>query len=643
MRDLRPTTSRGSLRHVRRLDKRMVFKGGECMEEFCLWLLREERHKHARVFAHNLKGYDGYFILQFLYDNGIKPNVIMNGAKVMSITVPGPMNRLQRQFEFFPMALAKLPKAFGVQELCKGYFPHRYNTERNKNYRGELPEADFFDPEGMSESGKEQFAAWYRTEKEKTTIWDLQEELLKYCIVDVDILRRCCMRFREMFMRVTKKSKDDTGVDPLKDTITIAAACNLVLRRNFLEPNTIAIIPPRGYGPGQNFSLDSIRWLNYEAMKDNVSIQHALNGGEVRLHGRVTADGTCLENRKIYSYLGCIFHGCSACYDEDTISPISKKPMAELRRITLFRKKQLALIYPGYELVEIWEHEWKRIWKDLPDDVKGKIEVSRRLDPLIPRESLYGGRTEATKLLHRVRGDEVIRYLDFTSLYPWSNKYRPYPVGHPKIYTNNFKDISSYFGLIRCTVLPPRWLFHPVLPSRCHGKLMFALCGTCMHEKRQSYCPHSDEDRTISGTWVTSEVQKAEEMGYEIKDIEVVWHWDQRAEYDLKTKTKGLFTKYIDRFLRLKQEASGYPEWCVTDEDKQRYIEDYYRNEGIRLDPENIDKNPGMRSLAKLCLNSMWGEYSINQSINQSIKQPINQSIIYLYIIYNLNIIQYAE
>ena len=30
---------------------------------------------------------------------------------------------------------------------------------------------------------------------------------------------------------------------------------------------------------------------------------------------------------------------------------------------------------------------------------------------------------------------------------------------------------------------------------------------------------------------------------------------------------------------------------------------DYFRHEGIQLDPENIQKNPGLRSLAKLCLN----------------------------------------
>ena len=64
---------------------------------------------------------------------------------------------------------------------------------------------------------------------------------------------------------------------------------------------------------------------------------------------------------------------------------------------------------------------------------------------------------------------------------------------------------------------------------------------------------------------------------------------------------------YVNTFLKIKQEASGYPKDCVTEEQKQAYIEDYYDHEGIHLDPEKINYNPGLRSLAKLMLNSFWG------------------------------------
>jgi len=55
-------------------------------------------------------------------------------------------------------------------------------------------------------------------------------------------------------------------------------------------------------------------------------------------------------------------------------------------------------------------------------------------------------------------------------------------------------------------------------------------------------------------------------------------------------------------FLKFKQESSGYPSW-VQSEDKDKYIEDYRRVEGIALDKASISKNAGQRTLAKLQLN----------------------------------------
>jgi len=90
-------------------------------------------------------------------------------------------------------------------------------------------------------------------------------------------------------------------------------------------------------------------------------------------------------------------------------------------------------------------------------------------------------------------------------LYPTVNKYGEYPIGHPKIYTENFEPISTtqrpYNGLIKATVLPPRNLYHPLLPFRHGGKLLFPLCRTCAEEKQQTTCQHNTEERSITGTF----------------------------------------------------------------------------------------------------------------------------------------------
>ena len=153
----------------------------------------------------------------------------------------------------------------------------------------------------------------------------------------------------------------------------------------------------------------------------------------------------------------------------------------------------------GSNVIEMWECEINREL-GYDEDMQGYFDDYDITDPLEPRHAFYGGRTNATKLFHECKEGEEIRYVpgrvrniggivnsgifpsffsrytDFTSLYPWCNKMTRTVIGHPRIITENFDDISAYFGLIKCTVLPPRGLFHPVLPYRTQGKLMFPLC-----------------------------------------------------------------------------------------------------------------------------------------------------------------------
>lgn len=79
------------------------------------------------------------------------------------------------------------------------------------------------------------------------------------------------------------------------------------------------------------------------------------------------------------------------------------------------------------------------------------------------------------------------------------------------------------------------------------------------------------------------EVQKAIEMGYTVKAIQAVWRFENRVQYDAESKTGRLFTEYTNTFLKFKQEASSWPQWVMTNEDRERYIREYYENEGIHL------------------------------------------------------------
>jgi len=101
------------------------------------------------------------------------------------------------------------------------------------------------------------------------------------------------------------------------------------------------------------------------------------------------------------------------------------------------------------------------------------------------------------------------------------------------------------------------------------------------------------------------ELRLAVKKGYRIHEIHEVYEY-QVTQYNPETGDGGIFANYINTFLKLKAEASGYPGWVRSPEDEDRYVELFWQSEGIRLDRECIKFNAAKRGLAKLCLNSMW-------------------------------------
>ena len=140
-------------------------------------------------------------------------------------------------------------------------------------------------------------------------------------------------------------------------------------------------------------------------------------------------------------------------------------------------------------------------------------------------------------------------------------------------------------------------------------KLVFPLCKSCAQQQNQTRCRHSDSERELVGTWCTPELQEAEKQGYKIKKIFEIYHWNETTQYDPRSGEGGLFADYINTFLKIKQEASGWPSWCKDENTKSDYIRSYMEKERIQLDPEKIEHNPGLRALAKSKLTNFWGKY----------------------------------
>jgi hypothetical protein len=71
--------------------------------------------------------------------------------------------------------------------------------------------------------------------------------------------------------------------------------------------------------------------------------------------------------------------------------------------------------------------------------------------------------------------------------------------------------------------------------------------------------------------------------GYKLCEIHEVQHYPKRETYDPVTKSGGLFTGYINNALKLKQEASGFPHGCETEEQKDDFINKYMEMNGILI------------------------------------------------------------
>ena len=58
------------------------------------------------------------------------------------------------------------------------------------------------------------------------------------------------------------------NIDVFHESVTIASACNKVLRRLFLKPDTIGLIPTGGYSGNVNYSKKAMMWLVYREQLD---------------------------------------------------------------------------------------------------------------------------------------------------------------------------------------------------------------------------------------------------------------------------------------------------------------------------------------------------------------------------------------
>ena len=320
-------------------DSRPVrFRGEHCLRDFLEWLdtLTQEDTRSVNVLAHNFQGYDGYFVVNQYHSDNQKIQQIRNGCKLLE--VKHDKIRFIDSLSFFQMPLAVFPKTFGLTELKKGYFPHKFNIPDHQEDVGPIPAIDYYMPEAMSSEGRQKLETWHKEQGDNQVLFDFHKELVDYCKSDVRLLKEGCMTFKRVF-------EDKAGINPFEH-MTIASACNRDLRMNHMIPNSLASEPVSGWRNNINQSRVALEWLTWcdhhlrqqaltqltpeeleaedrmaRAYPDHPHpvhrshLQHVRSGGEYHVPGTpFTVDGFHPETRTICEFHGCFWHGCPQCY-----------------------------------------------------------------------------------------------------------------------------------------------------------------------------------------------------------------------------------------------------------------------------------------------------------------------------------------
>jgi hypothetical protein len=214
-----------------------------------------------------------------------------------------------------------------------------------------------------------------------------------------------------------------------------------------------------------------------------------------------------------------------------------------------------------------WALTMYKTWFMPPD----QLAILKPSEAKLVRESLHGGRTDKrANYMDLQTPHDRIEYVDFKSLYPSVQDCKVhdthFPVGVPSWGRFNgpssneklIADMGDKTGFVRISCKPLKYVTHPTLHRT--GKYS---------KEEQGVKLLFELDQKVSEVYAWPEIQEAIRCG-EIEVTEV---------HDCLLFDKGtyVFAEYVDFFFKLKEDAE-------------------------------VAGNEGLRSLAKLLLNSLWGK-----------------------------------
>ncbi|CAD5224215.1 unnamed protein product [Bursaphelenchus xylophilus] len=579
--------------------------------------------------------YAGRFDIPLLMEEIISENEHYNlqitnvGNKIYSLVIKGGGEfgciKFIDSYNHIPVPLEKMIETLDLKKIAndKGTFPHLFNQEQFYEYVNDgLPPIEYYNPDSMLTEKRAKFLEWY--EKHKSDDFNFKRELREYCINDVMLLAHALVTFRRQSREATGCPTDDI----LYSCTTLASACMRDFRMTCMPKDSIALVPEKGIGRYVNQSKVALKMLRYLKYSKGYELRFRdTPGGEYKLkverEGKIHhyfvdgfVDRSPAQSLVIEIY-GCFFHGCPKCFKyKDIIMPLGQ------RREELYLKtmqRQQAIENAGHEVETYWECDIQKILSTNEEMRNFFNDEIKNPGPLVLRDAFSGGRTGPSQLYAKADENFEITYTDIQSLYPYVLVTYPMPHGIPEHVLGsgpvlwNTPEIIKDDGVYKVLVVPPTNLAHPVLPSKINDQLMFVLCVACAKENcktnfpRNLICRHTENERQFVATVASVELRLALEKGYIVKHFYEMYRCNM---------SKDIFKPYVMKNLKLKLEASGPPPYCSSDAQKIEYCNEVKRRYGFELNQANWIKNAGLRTIAKLRLNSLWGKFGQRSNLS---------------------------
>lgn len=602
--------------------------------EFIEALMNESEFQNAVFLAHNGGSYDIHFLMRIFERLEIAHTYTPSPTsrhKFIAVKITGRDVMFLDFMRFMPGSLRGIGESFEI-DVSKGDFPYKFNNGEHDSYIGPIPPIDTEQDwwglnEARSKKQVDGFKKWYEDQlliychcrqdacECQLKKWDFQEELKKYCELDVIVLAKITKAYRDKVMGF-QFVKDElypnssvtwqiSQIDPFQfmtlPQITMQTLVHGFGGDSFVEYGFNGITS-HGNPERASRSEKAILWLKRLAILDDVMIVSRENSLRefYDFELKMSFDGYCYTTNTVYLFLKCSFWGCPHCMREYHESPNGSKIIPE-RGISAkdaeeFYHVTMKILNDKYTVKSIWEHNFDTSFFD-PYYLKCAQQMRAS-------DCFYGGRTEVFKLYANAEKfpEDEFKYFDVTSLYPSVYAHRKLPVGTPKYIIGYNVDKNRlqpdhperYFGYCRIKVKPVNTDQIGLLPQRDP------------QTQRLTFPVHEME-----GCWFTEEIYLAMENGYVVEEVYEMYHWEPNQQSDQHLRG------YVGYFLQMKQESEGWLKLGAScaeptlEEQNEIAIRLYHQNGGLaRIRPEKVKVDPVMRALAKLYLNSLWGKWA---------------------------------